>query len=165
MSSFIILSINNISLIAYDFDGVMTDYRVIIREDGLESVVVNRSDGLAIDIIKAQGIPQLIISREKNAIISKRGEKLGIPVMQDVINKKEALKRYCEELSIDLNNTLYIGNDLNDIEVMRSVGWPLCPEDAYPEVKKISKFIIPVRGGDGVVRALLNYIGIIMEGD
>ena len=61
-----------IKLLACDFDGVMTDNKVIVREDGLESVVVNRSDGLAIEMIKSMGIKQIILSKEKNRVVPRR---------------------------------------------------------------------------------------------
>ena len=150
--------LNNIQLVVYDFDGVMTDNRVILREDGLESVVVNRSDGLAVSIIKNMGIPQMIMSKEQNKVVETRARKLGIPVLKGIDNKQEVLIEHCRNKNISLSNVVYIGNDINDVEVMRIVGHPVCPQDAYPEVRAISKFVIPVNGGSGVVRALLNYI-------
>lgn len=149
---------SDISLIAYDFDGVMTDNKVILREDGLESVVVNRSDGLAIGIIKGLGIMQLIISKEKNKVVVQRAKKLKIPVLHGIDDKKTALEDYCKKYSIHLDAVIYVGNDINDIDVMKAVGYPMCPADAYDEVKAISKYIIPVNGGNGVIRNLLNYI-------
>ena len=117
----------NIQLIVYDFDGVMTDNRVILREDGLESVVVNRSDGLAIGIIKSMGIPQMILSKEQNKVLEARARKLGIPVLQGIDNKKETLIECCRNKNIFLSNVVYIGNDINDVDVMRIVGYPICP--------------------------------------
>jgi 3-deoxy-D-manno-octulosonate 8-phosphate phosphatase (KDO 8-P phosphatase) len=150
--------LNNIQLIIYDFDGVLTDNKVILREDGLESVIVNRSDGLAVDIIRRIGIKQVIITKEKNKVVEARANKLGIPVIKGVDNKKEILISYCNENNIQLDNVVYIGNDINDLEAMMVVGYAVCPSDAYEEVKKISKIILDVRGGDGVVRKFLTYI-------
>lgn len=152
------LVMENIKLLVYDFDGVMTDNKVALREDGLESVVVNRSDGLAIEIIKRAGISQIILSKEKNRVVEARANKLGIPVLQGVDDKKGILVAYCNENNIQLENVVYIGNDINDIGAMMMVGYPVCPADAYEEVKNISKIILGVKGGDGVVRALLKYI-------
>lgn len=146
-----------IGLIVYDFDGVMTDNKVILREDGLESVIVNRADGLAVEIIKGMGIKQIILSKEKNRVVGSRAKKLGIPVVQGIDDKK-ILMSFCGENKIMLDDVIYIGNDLNDIEVMKVVGYPLCPLDACEEVKDISKLVLGARGGDGVVRDLLKYI-------
>ncbi|TAN45984.1 MAG: haloacid dehalogenase [Nitrospirae bacterium] len=148
----------DIELIVYDFDGVMTDNKVVLREDGLESVIVNRSDGLAVEIIKKLGIRQLILSKEKNKVVVRRAKKLKIPVLWGVDNKKDILSRYCEKNSIALKDVAYIGNDINDVDVMNIVGYSFCPQDAYPEARTAAKFVIPVNGGDGVVRALLNYM-------
>jgi len=147
-----------IQLIVYDFDGVMTDNRVILREDGLESVVVNRSDGLAVGIIKSMGIPQLILSKEKNPVAIKRAEKLGIPIQNGIDDKKEILMLHCKNNGIDLKKVVYLGNDLNDVDVANIVGYPMCPEDAYPEFKAVSRFVIPVKGGCGVIRYFLNWL-------
>lgn len=151
-------SVQDISLIVYDFDGVMTDNKVILSEDGSESIIVNRSDGLAVEIIKKIGIQQLILSKEKNKVVISRASKLNIPVLHGIDNKKDILDLYCEKHSISLKRVVYVGNDLNDLEAMKAVGYPVCPNDAYPEVKTIAKFIIPANGGSGVVRELLNYI-------
>jgi YrbI family 3-deoxy-D-manno-octulosonate 8-phosphate phosphatase len=147
-----------ISLIIYDFDGVMTDNTVIVREDGQESVICNRSDGLAVSLIKEWGIPQAIISTETNKVVAARAAKLGIPVIHGVSNKKETVLAYCCELDINPQEILYIGNDLNDLEVMRTVGYPVCPNDAYKEIQDIARLVLPVGGGCGVIRGLLNYL-------
>jgi 3-deoxy-D-manno-octulosonate 8-phosphate phosphatase (KDO 8-P phosphatase) len=152
------IMVKDICLIVYDFDGVMTDNSVILSEDGKESVIVNRSDGLAVSILKDMGINQLILSKEKNSVVSERARKLGIPVLKGVDDKVLMLQYYCQENRLSLDKVVFIGNDINDIALMRVIGYPLCPKDAYPEVKKEAKFIIPVNGGRGVIRELLNNI-------
>ena len=151
------IKLKQIRLIVYDFDGVMTNNKVILREDGLESVVVNRSDGLAVEILRKRGIPQLILSKENNKVVAHRANKLKIPVLQGVDNKRDILTQYCTKHAIPLEKVVYIGNDINDVEVMKSIGYPACPQDAYSEAKAAAKYIIPVDGGNGVVRELLNY--------
>lgn len=151
-------NLKDIELVAYDFDGVLTDNTVILREDGHESVIVNRSDGLAIGILKSWGIRQLILSKERNKIVSVRAKKLKIPCLQGVDDKKQSIIRYCREEGIRLKNTVYVGNDINDVEVLRIVGHPACPSDAYAEVKKIASIVLAAAGGAGVARDLLYYI-------
>lgn len=152
------ISVWNIALIVYDFDGVMTDNKVIVSEDGKESVIVNRSDGLAVSILKDMGIRQLILSREKNPVVAARARKLDLPVLQGILEKETILKRYCLEEKIPIDKVVFIGNDVNDVNLLRLVGYPLCPRDAYAEAKEVAKYIIPVDGGNGVVRAMLNHI-------
>jgi YrbI family 3-deoxy-D-manno-octulosonate 8-phosphate phosphatase len=152
-----------VSLLLYDFDGVMTDNKVIVDEDGRESVTCNRSDGLAVSIISEMGVSQAIISTEKNKVVASRAMKLNIPVIQGISNKKEAVLAYCTELCINPKEILYIGNDLNDLEVMFSIGFPVCPEDACREIREISKLILPVVGGSGVIRKLLDHLNEVRK--
>lgn len=148
----------DISLIVYDFDGVMTDNTVMVSEDGKESVKVNRSDGLAVSILRDMGVRQLILSREKNPVVSARARKLKLPVLQGITDKESILKKYCRREKIPMSKVLFIGNDINDVGLLRVVGYPLCPRDAYPEARSVSKFIIPTDGGHGVVREMLHHI-------
>lgn len=148
----------SIKLIVYDFDGVMTDNKVILREDGLESVTVNRSDGLAIGLIKNLPVPQIIITTEKNKVVWARAKKLKIPVLRGIQDKKSELVSYCARQGVSLKHVVYVGNDLNDLEAMKCVGFPICPADACSEVKRISKVVLRAKGGNGVIRELFGLI-------
>lgn len=150
--------LKNVKLIVYDFDGVLTDNRVIVREDGFESVIVNRGDGLAIAEIKKIGIKQIILSTETNKVVEARAKKLDLPVQRGIKNKKEALVHYCKEKNVPLSKVVYLGNDLNDLEAMKIVGNPICPADACLEIKEISNIILNTPGGFGVVRDLVKFI-------
>lgn len=151
-----IIPLKAIKLIVYDFDGVLTDNRVLVMEDGCEGVFCNRSDGLAIKKIKEQGILQVILSTESNKTVSMRGVKLGIRVIQNIPDKKKALLKFCKELGLNLKNVVYVGNDLNDLEAMKMVGFPVCPKDADKFIKKISVIILNAKGGYGVARELFS---------
>src|SRR3990170_3580526 len=145
------LSLRNIQLIVYDFDGVMTDNKVILREDGLESVVVNRSDGLGVNSFRELGIPQLILSTETNPVVKARAKKLNLEVIGSSRDKKTDLCNYCDKNGYNIKQTLYVGNDLNDLEVMKVVGVPVAPADANIKIKKIALIITKARGGEGVI--------------
>ena len=147
-----------IELIVYDFDGVMTDNRVYVDQNGNEMVQVNRADGLGISEIKKIGIQQIIISTEQNPVVSARAHKLGIPCLQGIDNKKEALKNYCKKISIDLKNVVFVGNDINDIEAMKTVGFIFCPVDAHEKVRLISNNILKTKGGNGIIRELFDIL-------
>lgn len=148
----------NIKLIVYDFDGVMTDNKVYMDQEGHEIVQVNRGDGLGIAKIKKLGIQQIIISTEKNPIVSARANKLGIPCLQGIDNKKDALLNYCNKNDFKLNHVAYVGNDVNDLGAMKLVGYSFCPTDSHEIIKKISDHIFKTKGGDGVIRELLDLI-------
>jgi 3-deoxy-D-manno-octulosonate 8-phosphate phosphatase (KDO 8-P phosphatase) len=147
-----------IDLIVYDFDGVMTNNRVHVFEDGREAVQVNRADGLGVNMIKSIGIPQIILSTETNPVVSARARKLGLECLQGVDAKEVALERYCVRHGYPLEGVLYVGNDLNDLEVMRVVGIPIAPADAHPQILRTAKLTLASKGGDGVVRELAGYL-------
>ena len=107
--------LRQIKLAVFDFDGVMTDDTVYIDQFGHEMVRVSRADGLAINILKNRGVSLLILSSEINQVVEKRAEKLNIPVLHGMSDKVAALKQYVIDNGIDLQQTLYVGNDLNDI--------------------------------------------------
>ena len=147
-----------IKLIAYDFDGVMTDNKALILPNGDEAVFINRSDGLAIEKIKSLGILQVIISTEKNSIVLRRAKKLNINAINGVNNKLEVLKNYLSKKKIMLNEVAFIGNDLNDYDVMQKVGIKISPRNGSNEILKIADYITSVNGGEGVVREIYDKI-------
>ena len=147
-----------IKLIVYDFDGVMTNNKVYVDQNGNETVQVNRADGLGISEFKKLGIEQIIISTETNPVVSARAKKLGINCLQGIENKKTALSEYCNKNNISLQNVAYVGNDINDKEVMGIAGKTYCPADAHDNIKSISDYILKTNGGDGVIRELLDFI-------
>ncbi len=144
----------DIKLIAYDFDGVMTDNHVYVDENGKESVKVNRGDGLGVGLIKKLGIEQVIISTEVNNVVEMRAKKLDIPVIHGVKDKRIILIKYCEEKGIELKDAMFIGNDLNDLEAIEAAGVGGAPADAEPEILKAARWISAKKGGDGVIREL-----------
>jgi len=147
-----------IDLIVYDFDGVMTNNQVYVFEDGRECVACNRSDGLAVGLLKEAGFDQIIISTEPNSVVLARAKKLKILAMHDCKNKKDTLIEYCNSNGYSLRNVVFVGNDINDKEAMESVGFPICPSDAYEDIKNISCYITNSTGGKGVIRELANLI-------
>jgi len=148
----------NIEMMVYDFDGVMTDNRVLITEDGKEAVFVNRADGLAISAIREKGIKQIIISTEKNKVVKARADKLKIEIIQSVNDKRKVLSKYLKLRRINPKNVVYIGNDLNDLHAMKLVGWPIAPSDACREVKSIAKIVLSKKGGQGVIREVFDML-------
>lgn len=147
-----------IDIIIYDFDGVMTNNKVYVDQNGNETVQVNRADGLGISEIKKMGIEQIIISTETNPVVSARANKLGIICLQGIENKKLALINYCQKNDFELLNVAYVGNDINDKEVMEIAGTTYCPSDAHKSIQIISDYILKTKGGDGVVREILDLI-------
>lgn len=145
-----------IKLLAYDFDGVMTDNKALIDEFGNEKVFVNRSDGLAINIFRKLGYNQLIISTENSQIIVKRAKKLNIDFLVGVKDKLYEIKQYCEIRNLSLENTLYVGNDINDYEILKFAKISVVPLDANTFIKEIADIVLDKKGGEGCIRSLLD---------
>ena len=152
------LKINKIILVIYDFDGVMTNNKVYIDQNGNEMVQINRADGLGIAEIKKLGIKQIIVSTEQNPVVSARAIKINIPCLQGIEDKKETIMDYCLKNNIDLNNVAYIGNDINDKDAMEISGLTFCPSDGHESIKEISDHILKTKGGNGVIRELLDLL-------
>ena len=147
--------LDDIDALVFDFDGVLTNNLVQIDENGKESVSCSRADGLAFDVLKKLNKPAYILSTEKNLVVKARAKKLNIPAIQGVANKVEAIKKLATDNNYSLKNILYVGNDLNDYLVMQLCGYTACPADSHPKIKEISGNILTSKGGNGVVRELL----------
>jgi YrbI family 3-deoxy-D-manno-octulosonate 8-phosphate phosphatase len=152
------LSLDQIDALVFDFDGVLTDNTVFLDEDGREWVRCNRGDGLAFNELQKLGVKSYIISAEKNKIVSARASKLNIPALYGVSNKVDALQGLCIREGLNVSRVFYIGNDLNDLEVMKLSGFSACPADSHPKIKETATFKLNNNGGSGVVRELLEEI-------
>jgi len=147
--------LNNIDAFIFDFDGVLTNNLVHLDQNGKESVSCSRADGLAFDVLRKLDKPAFILSTENNPVVTMRAKKLNIPAIQGVANKVEAIKKLATDNNYSLKNILYVGNDLNDYLVMQLCGYTACPADSHPKIKEISGNILTSKGGNGVVRELL----------
>ena len=146
--------IRPIKLLLFDFDGVFTNNLVWVSENGEESVCCSREDGLGIIKMKKLGLEMGIVSSEKNAVVSKRANKLQIKCWQGVENKLDKLINLAKERKIELFNIAFVGNDINDQECLKSVGLPIVVSNAHKDVIKLGKEKTLKKGGDGAVREI-----------
>ena len=147
--------LENIHAFVFDFDGVLTNNLVHLDQNGKESVSCSRADGLAFDVLRKLDKPAFILSTENNPVVTMRAKKLKVSVVQGVADKVEAIKKLVNKNNYNLKNILYVGNDLNDYLVMQLCGYTACPADSHPKIKEISGNILTSKGGNGVVRELL----------
>jgi 3-deoxy-D-manno-octulosonate 8-phosphate phosphatase (KDO 8-P phosphatase) len=147
-----------IQLVAFDFDGVFTDNRVITNQEGTESVVCWRSDGLGLSRIIKLGVRVIIVSTESNPVVSMRAAKLKVTCLQSVEDKAGAILEICRNYGIPPEHTMFVGNDINDIPAFRVVGYPVAVADAYPEVYPYVLFRTKKPGGLGAVREICDLI-------
>ena len=158
------ISLDEIDVFIFDFDGVLTDNLVHLDQDGKEWVSCSRADGLAFDVLRKLEKPSYILSTENNPVVSARAKKLKIQALQGVKNKADTLLTLSESKGYDLSRILYVGNDLNDFHVMKICGYTACPIDSHIKIKELSNIVLNTRGGEGVVRELLEdvlYLDII----
>lgn len=146
-------------LLVMDFDGVFTDDTVITDQDGRESVICSRSDGMGLDLLRQHGkVHALILSREENPVVSARARKLKIEVYQGVQDKAQAIQQLIKERNVNQEEVIYIGNDLNDLPVLPYVGYFACPQDAHSEVLRRADLALSKPGGRGAIRELVEII-------
>ena len=150
-----ILTIDDIDLFVFDFDGVLTDNLVYTDQNGNEMVSCSRADGLAFDVLRKLKKPVYILSTEENTVVSARAKKLGVSVLQNVKNKEKSLGDLVERKGYKLSNIIYVGNDVNDFNAMINCGYSACPADSHPKIKEVATFNLNTNGGMGIVREIL----------
>ena len=151
-------ALDAIEAVVTDFDGVHTDDSVHVDQNGIESVTVNRRDGLGVRMLREAGIPVLILSTEKNPVVRVRAAKLGAEVLQGIGDKAAALAEWAADAGIRLDRVAYLGNDLNDLGALSAVGWPFAVADAHPKAIAASRRVLTTAGGAGAVRELAEII-------
>lgn len=147
-----------IKAIAFDFDGVFTDNRVLVSEEGVEYVFCDRSDGMGIGLLRQCGIQMIIISKEQNPVVSARAKKLQLEVEQGCDVKLPVLIEWLERIGVSAAQCAYMGNDINDIECMRHVGVAIAPSDAHPAALESATLVTTSRGGQGAIREVADAI-------
>lgn len=152
---------SKIKLVISDVDGVLTDGGMYYSENGDELKKFNTRDGMAFQLMRERGIKTAIITSENTKMVERRAAKLHIDyLMQGKRNggKLEAAKEICEKIGIKLSEVAFIGDDVNDIELLEQVGFAFCPADAAESVRKICGInVLSTKGGEGVIRRLLEY--------
>ncbi len=147
-----------IELLVFDFDGVFTDNRVYVLEDGREAVACNRGDGMGLSMLREAGVPMVVLSTETNKVVDARCRKLRLECRHGLSDKREALRAVAREKGVNLENVVYVGNDVNDVECMEAVGFSIAVADAHAAAREKSDFLLSQRGGDGAVRELCDLI-------
>ncbi len=144
--------LGRLKLVIVDFDGTMTDNKVLVDQDGREQVVCNRSDGWGVRLLKDEGIKVVCLTSEQNSVVLRRCEKLGIECYNGVLEKGKIINEICEKNGVIPEKTAYIGNDINDIAALKMVGIPVTVKDAHKDAKKHSKIVLNRCGGEGVIQ-------------
>jgi N-acylneuraminate cytidylyltransferase len=147
-----------VELLVLDFDGVLTDNRVWVDQEGREAVHCHRGDGWGIARVREAGVEVVVLSTETNPVVQARCRKLGIECVNGLDDKLSVLQEMADARSLDRDRIAYVGNDVNDLDAMRWVGIPIAVADAEDDVKRAAQLITERRGGEGAVREVCDLI-------
>jgi 3-deoxy-D-manno-octulosonate 8-phosphate phosphatase (KDO 8-P phosphatase) len=151
--------LRRVRMLAMDVDGVLTDAGMYYSESGDELKKFNTRDGMGIKMLQFAGVLTAFITKEKTAIVERRGAKLGVPeVHQGVDDKLTMLRALVEKYGLTLAQVAYIGDDVNDLEALLAVGFSAAPADAMPAVRHAVRYVCTKRGGEGAVREVADLI-------
>lgn len=150
----------DIKLIISDFDGVLTDNRVWIDQEGKETIVASRSDSMKIKQLREIGIETMILSSEPNPVVLARAQKMGVEAIHGVgiSDKGRAMREVLEKKNLKAEAVIYIGNDWNDLPCFEIAGWAVAVADAYPDVIRAADYVLSTPGGHGALRELCELI-------
>ena len=148
-----------IKMFLTDCDGCMTDGGMYYSEKGDELKKFNTRDGSGFGLLKLNGLITGIITGENMELNRRRAKKLRLDILvSGCRDKVAAVREICAQRGVELANVLYIGDDINDLDLMRSVGYSCAPADAMPEVREAADFVTVARGGEGVIREVAERI-------
>lgn len=148
------------ALIVLDFDGVFTDNRVLVMQDGTEGVLCSRGDGLGLEMLRKSGLPIVVLSKEQNPVVAARCRKLKLECVQGIDDKLPELKRLAAQRGVAQDRVVYVGNDTNDLECLSWAGVPVVVADAHPRAIAAARLVLSTPGGKGAIRELC---GMILE--
>lgn len=151
--------LKKIKVFATDIDGCLTDAGMYYSENGDELKKFNTRDGMGLKMLQQSGIKVGVITAEDRDLNRRRSKKLGLDFeYHKVEDKLLVLGELCKKYQVVPEEIAYVGDDVNDIGLLKAVGFSACPLDACREVKEVVNFIISSRGGEGVVRELSNLV-------
>jgi len=149
----------NINVFVFDIDGVLTDGSLLVMDGGLMIRRMQVKDGYALQLAVKRGYSIFVISGANSPQVKERLSKLGVEnVHMPVENKLEKLKELINKYQLQKEEILYMGDDIPDLEVMQYCGLACCPVDAVSEIKTISRYISPLKGGEGCVRDVIEKV-------
>lgn len=151
--------IPKIKMLLTDCDGCLTDSGMYYSEFGDELKKFNTRDGVGFELLKQNGIIVGIITGENLKLNQNRAKKLKLDIIENGCKDKLAtVKTLCMQYGIDMKEVAYIGDDVNDLELINAVGYSCCPNDAMPQIKEAVKYIAQCKGGTGVIREIAEHI-------
>ena len=151
--------LSQIKLFVMDVDGTLTDGGIYYSMEGLQLKKFCVYDGMGISLLNQNNINTMILSSDDSEIPVKRAEKIKITYsLVGVKRKKTALLEFLETSDISIDEVAFIGDDVNDIELLAICGFSACPQNAMPIIKDKVNYICDKKGGEGAVREICDMI-------
>ncbi|WP_079710619.1 KdsC family phosphatase [Paraliobacillus ryukyuensis] len=149
----------NIKLIIMDVDGVLTDGKLHLSSNGDELKSFHTQDGMGISLARYAGIKSAIITGRTSEAVNRRAKELKIDyVYQGIKDKTQILNEIIAFENVEKENICYIGDDINDLPILKQVGYAASPSNAVPLVLKNVDFVAERPGGEGAVRSIIDNI-------
>ena len=151
--------LQRIKAFIFDIDGVLSKQTILLDNEGTPMRSVNLRDGYALQLAVKKGYRVAVISGGNSSAFEKRLNSLGVKdVNLNCSDKKEVFTSYIKDNKLDIEEVLYMGDDIPDIEVMQMAGVAVCPSDADSEIKEVSQYISDKVGGEGCVRDVIEQV-------
>jgi YrbI family 3-deoxy-D-manno-octulosonate 8-phosphate phosphatase len=150
--------LRSVELVVFDFDGVFTDNRVLVDEEGREAVFCTRADGIGVEALRRAGVESMVLSTEPNPVVAHRAAKLKMACVHGASDKWATLAEILRVRNVKAARVAYVGNDINDRGCLEHAGVPICVADAHPDVLPLARLVTERRGGEGAVREICDAI-------
>jgi YrbI family 3-deoxy-D-manno-octulosonate 8-phosphate phosphatase len=151
--------ISKIKVVLTDVDGVLTDGGMYYSSKGDIMKKFHARDGMGVTLLRKNGIPTIIVTKEQTEIVKQWSKKMKIKELLDGVKNKElVLDKICKKYKIFSHEVAYIGDDVNDVDLLKKVGFSACPKDGMEEVKKICNYTCEKEGGKGAFRELVELV-------
>ncbi|MEW5798481.1 MAG: HAD-IIIA family hydrolase [Bacteroidota bacterium] len=159
MKKTLLSRLKKIKILISDVDGVLTDGGAYYSDEGIELKKFSIRDGMGIVLLQKAGYKVAIVTTEKTKIVERRAERIKVTdLYQGVVNKVEAIEDLLKKYSLAWDEAAFIGDDINDVPVLKRVGFAACPADATLLNKKTAHYVTKAKGGHGCVREVCDLL-------
>lgn len=157
--------VQGLRILLLDVDGVMTDGGIILIGADLEAKRFDVQDGMGISLLRSSGLMTGIVTSRSSEVVQRRAKELGMEeLFQGVRHKPQVLEQLREKYGIEPSQAAFVGDDIQDVPIMRLVGVPIAVQNAIPEVKEASVYVTNAQGGHGAIREVAEWL-LDLRGD
>ena len=159
MNSNLGIKVKNVKIVLTDVDGTLTDGGMYYSSKGDTMKKFHVRDGMGVSLLRKNKVPTIIVTKETTQIVKKWAKKMNVrKIHEGIANKEKILPRICKEYRVKPEQIVYIGDDINDIGLMKIVGISVAPADAWKKTRQVADFVTKATGGNGVLREVTDLI-------